>query len=524
MPDAKRTVVIAALEHLSGPAKGETSWVVEDETAASLDVDRRLALTDVAADGMPEDAVAMFTRKGGAIDIRAVGDASIWLNGERISGRALRDGDVIEFCDAGPLSRMRLYRPGSRQRHTIPEVFTNVIAYMRASRRPLLSRTRRGLGLLLKGLAYDTSVLFRGTVLLAIFGLGYVLYEQDLAGRQIALTVADNQARMQSFSAALARARDEALSEADLRAIRQDVSERMAATSDRVTKLEALSRATATVIAASRQSVTFLQGSYGFRERKSGRMLRHAVDAAGRKLSSPLGQPLLTLDGDGPVAERQYTGTGFLLADGVSIVTNRHVALPWEKDASAEAMQAQGLEPLMIRLAGYFPQSKKRIAMELLGSSDDADLSILKALDPPSGTDVVGLKLAERPPAPGESVIVLGYPTGLRALLARTGPAFVEALQADGVTDFWEVATRLAAAGHIAPLASGGIVGQATSAAIVYDAETTHGGSGGPVLNANGEVVAVNTAILPEYGGSNLGVPTALLRRLLAAAPHPSTN
>ncbi|MFG6562273.1 hypothetical protein ACGYJ8_17515 [Sulfitobacter sp. 1A12126] len=70
----------------------------------------------------------------------------------------------------------------------------------------------------------------------------------------------------------------------------------------------------------------------------------------------------------------------------------------------------------------------------------------------------------------------------------------------------------------IAPLASRGIVGQVTSAAIVYDAETTHGGSGRPVLNTNGEVVAVNSAILPEYGGSNLGVPIANVRALLEEA------
>ena len=74
---------------------------------------------------------------------------------------------------------------------------------------------------------------------------------------------------------------------------------------------------------------------------------------------------------------------------------------------------------------------------------------------------------------------------------------------------------RLAASGLIAPLSSGGIVGQATGAAIVYDAETTHGGSGGPVLNLRGEVVAVNAAIIPEFGGSNLGVPATRIAPLL---------
>jgi S1-C subfamily serine protease len=90
-------------------------------------------------------------------------------------------------------------------------------------------------------------------------------------------------------------------------------------------------------------------------------------------------------------------------------------------------------------------------------------------------------------------------------------------LRADSTAGFWRVAERLAHGGQIAPLASRGIVSQVSTEAVVYDAETTVGGSGGPVLSLKGEVLAVNAAILPEFGGSNLGVParraTALLRR-----------
>jgi S1-C subfamily serine protease len=67
----------------------------------------------------------------------------------------------------------------------------------------------------------------------------------------------------------------------------------------------------------------------------------------------------------------------------------------------------------------------------------------------------------------------------------------------------------------LAPLATAGVVGQVTDGAVVYDAETTHGGSGGPVLDLDGRVLAINTAILPEFGGSNLGVPAVEAFRLL---------
>ena len=43
------------------------------------------------------------------------------------------------------------------------------------------------------------------------------------------------------------------------------------------------------------------------------------------------------------------------------------------------------------------------------------------------------------------------------------------------------------------------------------------GGSGGPALDRNGHVVAVNAAILPEFGGANIGVPVHEVRRLLDA-------
>ncbi len=131
---------------------------------------------------------------------------------------------------------------------------------------------------------------------------------------------------------------------------------------------------------------------------------------------------------------------------------------------------------------------------------------------------MAGLRLADAPPAPGDEVIVMGYPTGLRSLLAQSGEAFIEELQKAEDTDFWSVAARLASEGHIAPLASRGIVGQVTQATIVYDAETTLGGSGGPVLDIEGAVVAVNVAVLPEYGGSNLGVPVARVRAWLEEA------
>ena len=198
------------------------------------------------------------------------------------------------------------------------------------------------------------------------------------------------------------------------------------------------------------------------------------------------------------------------------MLTNAHVAVPWAFDEPAKALVEHGLTPVMRRQIGYLPDSEEPFDVELVLASEDADVAVLRC---GGATELVQpLSLAEAPARPGEEVFVLGYPTGIRALLARTSEAFVDSLMGDSPPDFWMVARLLSEAGHVAPLATRGIVGQATADRVVYDAETTHGGSGGPVLGLNGEVQAINTAILTDFGGSNLGIPAAEARRLLDQA------
>ena len=110
---------------------------------------------------------------------------------------------------------------------------------------------------------------------------------------------------------------------------------------------------------------------------------------------------------------------------------------------------------------------------------------------------------------------MLGYPAGIQAMLARTDPRFMDELMREGQLGFWQLAEQLAQSGQIGPLASRGIVAQVSPAAVVYDAETTQGGSGGPVLDLDGGVVAVTSAVVTEFGGSNLGVPAGQASLLL---------
>jgi S1-C subfamily serine protease len=49
----------------------------------------------------------------------------------------------------------------------------------------------------------------------------------------------------------------------------------------------------------------------------------------------------------------------------------------------------------------------------------------------------------------------------------------------------------------------------------VFDAQTTSGGSGGPLFNQQGKVIGVTYAVLKGFGGSNFGIPIRLSQPLL---------
>ena len=58
----------------------------------------------------------------------------------------------------------------------------------------------------------------------------------------------------------------------------------------------------------------------------------------------------------------------------------------------------------------------------------------------------------------------------------------------------------------IRPLSTQGHIGDITSQRIVYDAQTSEGGSGGPVFGSNGKVIGINQAMLLN-SPANFGVP-----------------
>ncbi len=270
------------------------------------------------------------------------------------------------------------------------------------------------------------------------------------------------------------------------------------------------------VVSRATSSVVFLHGSYGFTDRLTGRPLRYAaLGADGEPLADDLGNPLTTFEEAGPVVEEIFMGSGFVAGDGL-VITNRHVARPWESEVEIADSR---LQPVLQRFVAYAAGSADGAPVTVAALSDDADVAVLRA----AGLEgVQPIPLAATRPHAGDEVLLLGYPTGLRALIARADESFIDELFADDSLDGWGLVQRLAEHGDVAPLATRGIVGHTDRASIIYDADTATGGSGGPLLNLAGEAVAVNAAILPHFGGSNIGVPIAEARRLLERLENPA--
>ena len=115
----------------------------------------------------------------------------------------------------------------------------------------------------------------------------------------------------------------------------------------------------------------------------------------------------------------------------------------------------------------------------------------------------------------GSPVVLLGYPTGMDAILARTGAATLQAIAASSKGDPGQVMEELARHHLIKPIVTQGHIGDVLPDKIVYDAQTTSGGSGGPLFDDHGEVVGINFAMVRDFGGSNFAIPARFAQSLL---------
>jgi DNA-binding response OmpR family regulator/S1-C subfamily serine protease len=272
-----------------------------------------------------------------------------------------------------------------------------------------------------------------------------------------------------------------------------------------------------TLIADSLKSVCLLHVAVAFNEKESGERLRYAgVDKDGEPTRDSEGYPILTLQGQGREVKVDVFGTGFLVSPDGLLVTNHHVAQPWWKSTELGGLTLQGFQPEISSIRAYFPGDARSFHGQIQDISQATDLATIRI-------DMQGLKRtplsidsSSSAAVAGEPIVLMGYATGLAAILARADQTTVRKIIAESNGDVSRIIDGLAKQDLIRPLITQGHIGDVSAEKIVFDAQTTSGGSGGPLFNDRGKVIGVTYAVLRGFGGSNFGIPIRLAQPLLA--------
>jgi serine protease Do len=284
----------------------------------------------------------------------------------------------------------------------------------------------------------------------------------------------------------------------------------------RLQKLEREEKIAQTIIDTDEPSVCLIHTVLAFRDHETGLKLHYeALASSGAPATNESNNPLVSLTGAGPEVHVDVFGTGFLASDDGQILTNHHVAEPWWQNEEFNEMVDHGLEPEIAEMTAYFPGVAHGIPITTKRISSAADVAVVKGNVSGLGIQRIALADIRHSAVGGSPVVLLGYPTGVDAILARTGAATLQAIAASSKGDPKQVMEELARQHLIKPVATQGHIGDVLPDKIVYDAQTTSGGSGGPLFDDHGRVIGINFAMVRDFGGSNFAVPVSFGELLL---------
>jgi S1-C subfamily serine protease len=191
-----------------------------------------------------------------------------------------------------------------------------------------------------------------------------------------------------------------------------------------------------------------------YREEGRGVVFIQAEGVSGGE--TPFGQP----------QQGTATGSGFVVDEDGTIITNAHVV--------------EGASKVQVS----FEEGGDLVDAEVKGVDDDTDLAVLK-IDP-EGQDLTVLPLGDSSDAEvGDPVVAIGNPFGLQRTVT-TGIVSALQRQVDAPSGF------------------------AITDVIQTDASINPGNSGGPLLNAQGEVIGINSQIATGGGQGSVGIGFAV--------------
>jgi serine protease Do len=517
------------LRHLSGPREGETCALERFPVAIGSDPD-----LDIVIPGTATRHAVIDRAPSGELLLRDAGsEAGIFLAGQRVREAVLRDGDIVELGPGGP--RIRLGRQLSprdtlssalRGRDGRPSPLVRALYRHTAD---VHSRWRLRSILIAIAVAIPAlALLWSHIASLRLERLEKELVRLEDESRTFQQAIDTERARAEAQRSAFEkelldfREREAAL-KLKLADAASDASVRreLEVTRERILTLESERAAGENIIREYGAGVCLIQGSYAFYD-SSGRPLKHRVDESGRKIREDDGTPSLSVDGGGAIYTVDYYGTGFLADRRGYVLSNRHVAVPWWDDEKTEELEKDGFTPRFVLFRAFFPREVEPFELEAVKHSETMDLAVLKIDMRGKKIPVLPLDPSKKSAVPGQPVVVVGYPTGLEAILAKAETSVVQSILKRHGRQSERVTEELSEKGLIRPSTTQGHIGDVTPTDIVFDAPTTQGGSGGPVFNKAGQVVAVEYAVLPKFGGTAFGIPTHFAVDLLREVTRPA--
>lgn len=520
----------AHLVFLTGSRAGTAHDLHEDDVTFGRRSDQTIVFG--SEDVLVSAHHATLAYRDGQYTLRDDGSRNgTFVNAERIIERVLRDGDLLQFGAGGPGARF-LLKPAidaaptldprdvaeaaEMLRSTKPDPLspdlTGTAARARSTTREMVvmavrrsKRTRRWL------LAVAAVSLAAISTVVVLQQRGKAKLERTLA--QLSVTLAAERESRAALEQTLAFVQ----SQADSLRASLESGQLQVANDPRINRhaIQDYSR-----------GVALLVFSYGFAEAGTDRLLRYVVDSQGETIVSPgsSGQPVpgITFGGSGPPIQKEGTATGFLIDSTGYLLTNRHVAVPWEEDEQFHAMVEGGLDVRgrFLDLRAFFPPGGPSRPLVVERVSDDADVALLKVLGPPVAAPILPLAPETDRARPQDDFVLIGYPTGIQNLLFRVNRNERGSILQVAGGDSRQLAEELARRQLIQPLVTNGSISDTTGMEVIHTASTTVGGSGGPLIDLNERVVAVHYASVrsPLPGDpfqTQRGVPVRFAWRIL---------
>jgi S1-C subfamily serine protease len=435
----------AVFVHLSGSHRGNTELFDSKKISIGTDALNDLRF-DPAIDGNTSQYHAEILLSEYDYVLKDKGGAKGTLvNNRVVSEIVLKDGDLIEFGAGGPKVRFRIKADEADIYKPLTEILEDSLGIARTSQKGRLITATS----FLKHLVWEAFTQSAHTFKIYLFTILFIIVgclALYFHGQYLRLSKTVEKVRIFELEKSVAE----------------------------------------NIIKNYSGGVCFIQGSFYFYDEETN-------------------EPIFSMGREGMKGYNEYTGTGFLVSEDGLILTNRHIAEPWwEMQRMPYIHIGPTIKPRFEVFKAFFPGIKEPFDLKVEKISDEVDVALLRIVMRMEKIPVLEVDYTEKGSVVGDPMLLLGYPAGVGAIFAKTDPEIVKQIVN---LPFIPLVQELSNWGLIKPLSTQGHLSDIMYNRIVYDAQTTAGGSGGPIFNDKGKVIGINYGIFPGFRGSNFGVP-----------------